>query len=67
MISMKPIVFHPKAREAIRQFPKEVRDLLGKGLFRLQMGESMGMPHARPMSSVAPGASELRVKGEEGI
>jgi phage-related protein len=67
MITMKPIVFHPKARETIRQFPKEVLDLLGKGLFRLQMGESIGMPHSRPMSSVGPGVSELRVKGEDNI
>ena len=63
---MQPIIFHPKAREAIRGFPKEARIRLGKGLFRLQMGERMGMPNARPMPGVAAGASELRVKGEDG-
>ena len=31
------------------------------------MGEHLGMPNARPMSTVSPGASELRVKGEDGI
>jgi phage-related protein len=51
----------------IRRFPKEVRIRLGKGLFRLQMGEQIGMPDARPMPTVASGVSELRVKGEDGI
>ena len=39
---------------------------LGRGLFRLQMGEQLGMPNARPMPEVAAGVSELRVKGEDG-
>ncbi len=50
----------------IRRFPKEVRSRLGRGLFRLQDGEQLGMPHARPMPAVAPGVSELRVQGEDG-
>lgn len=51
----------------IRGFPKAIRDRLGRGLFRLQVGEHLGMPHSRPMPSVAAGALELRVQGEEGI
>jgi phage-related protein len=51
----------------IREFPKDARVRLGKGLFRLQMGEQIAMPNARPMPAVAPGVSELRVKGEDGI
>jgi phage-related protein len=39
---------------------------LGRGLFRLQMGERLGMPTSRPMPGVAVGVSELRVKGENG-
>ena len=31
------------------------------------MGESLTMPHARPMPAVFAGVSELRVKGEDGI
>jgi phage-related protein len=31
------------------------------------MGESLGMPHARPIPAVSPGVSELRVRGEDGI
>jgi phage-related protein len=63
---VRPIILHPKAREAIRRFPKEVRMRLGRGLFRLQMGEQLGMPNSRPMPGVAAGVSELRVRGEDG-
>ena len=64
---MQPILFHPKARDAIRRFPKEVRIRLGRGLFRMQLGERIGMPNSRPMPAVVPGGSELRVRGEHGI
>jgi phage-related protein len=63
---VSPIVFHPKARQAIRRFPKDVRVRLGKGLFRLQMGELVGMPDSRPMPGVAPGVFELRVGSADG-
>ena len=63
---MRPIVFHPKAREAIRSFPRDIRDRLGKALFLLQIGEQPGMPLTRPMPVVAPGVAELRVHGEDG-
>jgi hypothetical protein len=60
------MILHPKARDAIRRFPKDVRIRLGRGLFRLEMGEQMGMPNSRPIPDVATGVSELRVKGEDG-
>ena len=63
---MRPVVFHPKARDAIRAFPREVRDRLGKALFLLQAGEQPGMPLSRPMPVVAPGVSGLRLHSEEG-
>src|ERR1019366_6292526 len=63
LVGVQPIVLHPKARDAIRRFPKEVRFRLGRGLFRLQLGEQIGMPDSRPMPAVAPGVSELRAKG----
>jgi phage-related protein len=63
---VRPIVFHPGARDAIRQFPKDVRNRLGRCLFQLQVGERLGMPHSQPMPSVAAGVSELRVRGEDG-
>ena len=40
---------------------------LGRRLFQLQLGEQLGMPHLRPMPSVAAGVSELRVQGEDGV
>ena len=63
---MKAIILHPRAREVIRGFPRPVRGRFGEQLFLLQMGEKLGMPHSRPMSSVAPGVSEVRVRGEDG-
>ena len=63
---VRPIILHPKAREAIRRFPKEARIRLGRGLFRLQMGEQLGMPASRPMPTVATGVWELRLKGTDG-
>ena len=58
---MKKVIFHPKAREAIRQLPDQVKDDLGQALFLLQQGHKLSMPLSRPMPSVAPGVSELRL------
>jgi phage-related protein len=63
---VRPVLFHPKARDAIRAFPREIRDRLAKTLFLLQMGERPGMPLSRPMPSVAPGVSEMRLRSEDG-
>jgi len=63
---VRPVVFHPKARDTIREFPPEIRDRLGKALFLLQAGEQPGMPLSRPMPSVAPGVSELRLHSADG-
>ena len=63
---MRPIILHPKARETIRRFPKEARIRLGRGLFRLQLGEHLGMPNSRPMPGVAARVSELRVREDDG-
>lgn len=52
---------HPKARDAIREFPAGIRDRLGKSLFLLQVGERLGMPLCRPMPSIAPGVAEIRL------
>jgi phage-related protein len=64
---VRPIIFHPKVRDEIRRFPKEVRTRLGRGLYLLQIGQTLAMPNARPMSIVRPGVSELRVKEEDVI
>jgi phage-related protein len=63
---VRPVIFHPTARDTIRQFPKDVRNRLGRSLFRLQMGDQIGMPQSRPMGSVAGGVSELRLQAKDG-
>ena len=64
---MRLLVWHPKAREAVRSFPEEVKDIIGQALLDLQRGLSLAMPKARHMPSVGMGVEELRVKGKDGI
>jgi phage-related protein len=64
---VKRVIWHPKAKDIISSFPESVRLDLGYLLFRIQNGDSLGMPHSSPMKSVAAGASELRVRGTDGI
>ncbi len=63
---MKLAVFHPKARDAIREFPEDVRREFGKVIFDLQKGEKLSMPLSRTMASVAAGVEELRVRDRSG-
>ncbi len=65
--SMKLVIWHPKAKEVLSEFPEAVRKELGYLIFRLQLGESLGQPQALPMRTIALGAYELRVRGEDGI
>jgi phage-related protein len=62
---IKRIVFHPKAREAIREFPDQIKDEFGQALFLLQQGFKLSMPLARAMPSIAKGVEELRIKGRD--
>jgi phage-related protein len=64
---VKAAVFHPGALEAIRAFPGEVRQKLGKAIFDLQKGESPAMPLSRPMPAIAPGVAELRIRDRAGV
>lgn len=64
---MKFASFHPLARAIIKEFPDEVRRELGKAIFDLQKGHKLKMPLSRPMSAVAPGVEELRLKDRAGI
>jgi phage-related protein len=64
---VKAALFHPAAKAAIRAFPDDVRRELGKAIFDLQKGDSLGMPVSRPMPSVAPGVAELRIRDRHGI
>lgn len=64
---MKAAVFHPAARETIRSFPIAVRKELGKAIYDLQRGETLSMPLSRAMTSITPGAAELRIRDRAGI
>jgi len=63
---VKPVLFHPAARAEIQEVPKSIRWVLGRSLWALQLGHSLGLPHSRPMPIVALGVEELRVKDESG-
>ena len=59
---MKPIDFHPKALEFIRTQTTAIRRQAGEALRGLQKGMALGMPLSKPMPTIAPGVSELRIK-----
>jgi phage-related protein len=63
---MGPVLWNENTRKAVSRFPKEVRRELGYLLYRLQQGDTLTMPHCRPMPTVATGVCELRVKGKDG-
>src|SRR5438093_8822411 len=65
--NVQPALFHPKALEAIRSFPKPARHDMGEAILELQKGSRLTMPLSRPMPSIAPGAQELRVRDAAGI
>ena len=65
-LHVKPAIFHPRARDAIQRFSVEVRRELGKLIFDLQQGVVLGPPVSRPMSGVAQGVEELRVRDKAG-
>lgn len=45
-------------------FSREARREAGELMRRVQDGESLGMPHSRPMPSIGPRVHELRVRDE---
>jgi phage-related protein len=64
---VKAAIFHPAARAAIRSFPEDVRQELGKAIYDLQKCEVLSMPLSRPMPSIEQGAAELRIRDRSGI
>lgn len=63
---MRQAIFHFRALEIVRSFPRETRLGIGKAIRDLQKGYSIGMPLSRPMPAVAIGAFELRIKDNKG-
>jgi phage-related protein len=64
---VKAAIFHPAAIVAIRSFPAGVRQAIGKAIFDLQKGVTLGMPLSRPMPSIASGVQELRIRDRRGV
>lgn len=64
---MKTVEIHRNAREAIREFSKDVRRELGSALLKIQLGMTLGFPLSRPMSDVYAGVHELRFRDSRGI
>lgn len=62
----KPAIFHPVALVELQGMPSSIRQALGKLIRRLQWGESLSMPQARPMPIAGVGVEELRVQDESG-
>jgi len=61
---VKPIDFHTRALEFIRTHATSTRRHIGEALRDLQKGINLGMPLSRPMTIIAPGVHELRIRGE---
>jgi phage-related protein len=60
----KPLEFVGAAKKEMQGFPKLARWLAGEGLRAVQWGDVP--PDWKPMTSVGPGACELRVRTDEG-
>ena len=64
VMAAKPLVWlHGEVRTP--PFSKEARIEVGGLLRRLQRGETIGMPHSRPMPRIGPRSHELRIADEE--
>ena len=59
---VKSITFHPKALAFIRAQSPAIKQEVGEALRDVQKGISLGLPLSKPMSTVASGAHELRVR-----
>ena len=64
---VKDVVFHAKAREAVRGFSSSAKEDIGLLLRRLQEGETLAFPDSRPMPNIERGTYELRVRDADGI
>ena len=61
---MKPVRFVGSARDDLAAFPKTARTRTGHELFMIQVGRNPD--DWKPMSSVGPGACEIRVRDPHG-
>ena len=63
---MAPAIFHRRALDEIRAFPRKARKAIGAAIWELQQGRTLALPLSRPMPSIAAGAHELRGRDARG-
>ncbi len=63
---MKPIRFHKKVEKELESLDVFTRAKVAEFLALIAKGESLGLPISRPMSGLAHGAHELRIKNPSG-
>lgn len=63
---MKTVSFHIKVLKELEKTDFELRRHIFELLGQLSFGEFLGMPVSRPMTSIWPGAHELRIKDRTG-
>lgn len=63
---VKLAVFHPKTRDAYESFLEVFGLNSVRSSFDLQKDAELSLPFSRPMSSVASGVEELRVRDRSG-
>jgi len=61
---MKPVCFMGSAKDDLSAFPKSARVRVGHELFMVQVGREPD--DWKPMTSVGPGACEIRVRDQAG-
>ncbi len=61
---MKRVRFVGTAKDDLTEFPKSARTRAGQELFMVQVGRNPD--NWKPMASVGPGASEIRVRDQTG-
>lgn len=64
---MKQVEWNLNTLKAVKSFPEDIKKELGYLIYKLQIGDSLNMPHSKPMTSIKSGCHELRVKGSDGI
>jgi phage-related protein len=56
-----------QCQKEILDFPEETRGELADAIARLELGQMLSMPLARPMPSIGKGVHELRFRDRAGI
>jgi phage-related protein len=60
------ILILKQCEREIAKFPEEIRGDIADALARLDVGENLSMPLAKPMPTIGKGVFELRLKDRSG-